>query len=82
MPDIKTLAQREDEIVQTTLRLSSELLKRGKVAAIEHSTTLQQLFLEGLELRLALLGHGLTELERVAKGMVRESGKAKKPSGY
>jgi hypothetical protein len=37
----------------TTIRLPDDLLKRAKLWAVESDTTLQQLIIEGLNLRLS-----------------------------
>lgn len=65
--DTKTVAQQDNDLEQTTVRLSGELRMRAKMAAIPAKSTLQQLFVEGLELRLALLEGGVPAMVEMAK---------------
>jgi predicted HicB family RNase H-like nuclease len=42
----------EGAMKQTTIRLPEELLKRARIYAVEHDTSLQALIIEGLAARL------------------------------
>lgn len=45
-------AKEERDDVQVGIRFPYELWKRGKLACVDHDTTLQRLAVEGLEMRL------------------------------
>jgi len=53
--ETKTLTQNDTEIVQTTFRLPEEFLRQVKMAAAEYGTTINQMCLDGLQLRLKQL---------------------------
>jgi hypothetical protein len=74
--DTKTVAHIDIDpgTTQTTVRVPDELHVRAKVAGAQAGITLQQLFLEGMELRLSLLESDSAGMVQTAKklGIAKE----------
>lgn len=55
MAESNTLTQRDPKRVQAAFRIPAELVKRTRIAAAISGLSMQEIFRQGLELRLAKL---------------------------
>ncbi len=74
MADTTTVTrwQHAESWTQTTVRVDDKLMAAAKIAGFRAKMTLQDMFLEGLFLRLALMEGGEEKLIQAARGLVGE----------